>query len=112
MHTPEKRNIVPSNPNVSVRRGKHLILANENDHNKAIQNETPKSFSFSGIISEMTRNGSVRTANDEMKITNENDAIGIQLTFSRSKPEFLSLIYTPSAVKPQAIPIDDMPNKI
>lgn len=58
---------------------------NANVQTTDIQNETPKSFNFSGITSDMTRNGSVRTAHDAIKMTNEKLVIGTQLNALTSR---------------------------
>lgn len=79
---PENKNIVPWNSSVSVSKGKYLIIINEHTHKTIMQNVCPKSFNFSGMISEITRKGNVKTAHDAMKQTNEKLTIGIKLTDS------------------------------
>lgn len=87
-----KKNMHPWNPRVSLRIGKILMQMNANVHTTDIQNETPKSFHFSGITSDMTRNGSVRTAHDAIKMTNEKLVIGTQLNASTSMCQDFSII--------------------
>lgn len=106
-----KRNKLPWNSNVAVNRGRYLMIMKAQDHKSVIQNETPKFFNFSGIISEMTKNGSVNTAHDAMKITNEKLAIGIQLYDSTWYPHVFSIMYTPIVMRPIAVPTVDTTNK-
>lgn len=58
------------------------MAMNAKHHKSAMQNDMPNSFKFIGITSEITKNGKVKMAHDPMKITNENDANGIQLNDS------------------------------
>lgn len=85
-------NRVPSNPNVSVNNGKYFIMIKQQDQSTVMQKEAPKFFNFCGIISEITKNGRLNTAQDAMNIINEKLAIGIQLTASRSTPDDLIII--------------------
>lgn len=106
--TPTNANIVLWNPNVSVKSGRNFTTRNCDDHNIIIQNEGPKFFNFSGMTSEMTKNGRVNTPNDAMKITNEKLAIGTQLNDSTSYPDVFSIIYIANEESPNAMPIDDI----
>lgn len=76
-----------------------------------MQNDAPKSFNFSGIISEMTKNGRDKTAQLAMKITNEKLTIGIQLTISTSYPHVFNIMYKPNEINPVAIPMVEATNK-
>lgn len=111
IQNPENKNMVPWNPNDAVKSGKYFITINEVVHSIPMQNDTPKSFNFSGITSEMTKNGSVKTAQEAIKITNEKPTIGIQFTDSSATPDDFSIIYTPKVIKPKAIPTVDTMNK-
>lgn len=85
MHTtqkPENKNILPENPNVSVKNGRNFVVVNASNHMSVIQNDIPNSFSLSGKISEITRNGSDKMAHDAIKIASEKLANGIQLNAS------------------------------
>lgn len=81
---PPNKNMFPWNPSTSMSSGKHFIVVNAQIHNSDIQNDTPKSFRFSGITSEITKNGSVKTAHEAMKMTNEKLATGSQFKNSTS----------------------------
>lgn len=47
-----------------------------------MQNDRPKSFTVSGIISEMTRTGIVKSAKFAIKSVNENETMGSHLNAS------------------------------
>lgn len=79
---PANTNILPSNPSASTTYGRNFVVANASSHMSAIQNVIPNSFNFSGIISEMTTNGSGKMAHEAINITNEKLANAIQLNDS------------------------------
>lgn len=82
--TPANMNMVPWNANISYKNGMYFVVRNELNQTRNPQNETPKSFILSGIISAITKKGNVSTAQDAMNIVNETLATGIQLTVSTS----------------------------
>lgn len=59
---------------------------NVKSHNSSMQNDVPKFFSFSGISSDITRNGIVRTPKDATNMMKEKLVIGIQLNGRTSTP--------------------------
>lgn len=76
--------MVPCIPSVSESNGKNFKTVNAKIHNNDMQNDDPKFFNFSGITSEITKNGSVSTPQEAMKIVNEKLHIGTQLNDSTS----------------------------
>lgn len=88
-----------------------MIIKNDDDQSNVIQNDCPKSFSFSGIISEMTKNGKVKMAHDAMNIVKLNEIIGIELNASTSYCHVFSIIYTPKTHKPSPVPMVETANK-
>lgn len=105
--TTANKNIAPCKPNESVIKGNNLTIINVVIHIKFMQSVCPKSFNFSGITSEMTRNGSVNMANDAIKMTNEKLAIGTQLNDSTLYPHVFNIVYAPNVASPSAVPIVD-----
>lgn len=73
-------------------RGKYLITMKAPTHTSPLQTVEAKSLIFSGMISEMTRNGNVKTAHDAMNITNEKLAIGMKLNVSTLYPADWSIV--------------------
>lgn len=76
------KNMVQWKPNHSDVDGKYLMTTKANAHTSPLQNDAPKSLRFSGIISQITKNGNVSTAHDAMKMTNEKLATGMKLNTS------------------------------
>lgn len=76
---PLKKNILPWNPSNSLRNGKNFSARKPSKDNRVLQNATPKSLIFSGIISAMTVNGKLKTADDAKNIANRKLTSGIQL---------------------------------
>lgn len=72
---------------------------------------TPKSFIFSGITSAITKLVSVNTAHDAIKITNENEATGIQLYASMSYCHDFNIVYVPNTINPKAVPVELTANR-
>lgn len=108
---PEKRNIVPWNSSDSIRSGNSFTNTNESTHKSATQNEIPKSFIFSGITSDMTKYGSVKTAHDAMNMTHEKLISGTQLYGSTLNFQNFSNEYEPKVIKPRAVPTVDTENR-
>lgn len=108
---PAKKNIVPCIPKVYINNGKYFNTKNEKPPSKTIQNVIPKSFTFSGIISDITRQGKVDTAQLEMKKTNEKLMTGTQLNADTSTPFDSSQKYAPETAKPRAVPAVETRNK-
>lgn len=75
------------------------------------QNDMPKSLISSGIISEMTKKGNVRTAHDAINITKLNDATGTQLNASTSYCHDFNITKVPNVINPNAAPIEETANK-
>lgn len=76
---PPNKNILPWNPSNSVRNGKVFSTIAAIEDKIVLQNATPKSLIFSGIISPIIVNGNVRIADDANNITNRKLTSGIQL---------------------------------
>lgn len=81
------------------------------NHIKELQNDEPKFFSFSGIVSEITKNGRVTTPQDAIKMKNEKLKIGIQLNDPTAQPCDFSIEYDPNEISPSAAPVADIDNK-
>lgn len=79
-----KTNIHPPNPIKLAISGKNFKTTNPPNDITIIQNVTPKSFIFCGIISAGTAIGSVVIASDATNRVNEQLTIGIQLNASTS----------------------------
>lgn len=82
--TPANVNILPWKPIVSFKNGKYLVAMNANSQISERQIELPRSLRFSGITSEIIKNGRVTTAQDAMNNANEKLARGTQLYASTS----------------------------
>lgn len=55
-HTKAKRNIHPCMPSTTVKNGRNFVTKNANVDKTAMQTRLPKSFSFSGNVSAITKN--------------------------------------------------------
>lgn len=77
--TPAKKNIIPWKPTSSDKLGKYFVRINANIQMSDKQIDEPKSFKFSGKISEMTTNGNDKMPQDAASKANAKLAIGIQL---------------------------------
>lgn len=82
MQTPANRYMLPSKPRNPVINGKYLVTMNEKHHKSVMHNETLKSFTFSGIISDRTMNGMLKIPKAATKMANDKHNTGSQLSES------------------------------
>lgn len=75
--TPENRNIDACNPIDSIKFGRNFKIINEHNDKSAMQNDTPNSFKFCGIISPIKMYGSVLMPIAAKKMIVEKATIGI-----------------------------------
>lgn len=94
----------------SIMSGKYFTTINESVHKRPMHNDTFRSFTLSGINSDMTKNGRFNIAKDAIKMIKLKEATGIQLNASTSYCCDLSHMKTENVINPTAVKLVEIAN--
>lgn len=109
---PANINMLPENPSATENNGRNFKFIKLNKDERTLQNDTPTSRMFAGIISDSIVDITVSSPIDTMNTIHEQLTIGIQFTISSSTQCCFNTKYSPNTDKPINTPMPATVTKI